>query len=189
LPNGSGFSKHFFDESWLSKESKGNKSLQQYLNDKKMLNCCNESCYKCIKNYDNRFNHNYLNLQLGIDLLSIFTGQKLTSDQFKDYETYLKGVVISDFSDEGLNYELIDGVQDKFGNKIIIIKLLIDSESAYVMLTHPLESPNLRLIDVFNQLEDRKDFDIDRLYNLNYTTAIKNPLSIIQKIQSDSSGE
>ena len=189
LPNGSGFSKHFFDESWLSKESKGNKSLQQYLDDKKMLNCCNESCYRCIKNYDNRFNHNYLNLQLGIDLLSIFTGQKLTSDHFKDYETYLKGVVISDFNDEGLDFELIDDVQDKFGNKVIIIKLLIDSESAYVMLTHPLESPNLRLIDVFNQLEDRKDFDIDRLYNLNYTTAIKNPLSIIQKIQSDSLSE
>ena len=88
-----------------------------------------------------------------------------------------------------MDFELIDDVQDKFGNKVIIIKLLIDSESAYVMLTHPLESPNLRLIDVFNQLEDRKDFDIDRLYNLNYTTAIKNPLSIIQKIQSDSLSE
>lgn len=184
LPNGSGFSKHFFDEKWTDNDDTIN-NLENYLENKKLLDCCRESCYKCIKNYDNRFNHNFLNLKLGLDLLTIFAGKKLTSDEFINYEAYLKDVIVNDFKDEGLEYLIINDIKDKFNNTVIVFKIKAKNDTAYIMLTHPLESPNLRFIDVFNQLEREKDFSIDRFYNLNYITAIKNPLSIIKKIQTD----
>tara|TARA_B100000123_G_C25596178_1_gene369315 strand:+ start:64 stop:456 length:393 start_codon:yes stop_codon:yes gene_type:complete len=126
-----------------------------------------------------------LNLKLGLDLLTIFIGKKLTTDDFVNYETYLKDVIINDFNDEGLEYEVINNIKDKFNNTVIVFKVKTEIDTAYIMLTHPLESPYLRFIDVFNQLEREKDFSIDKLYNLNYLTAIKNPLSIIKTIQTD----
>ena len=114
-----------------------------------------------------------------------FIGKKLTSDEFINYETYLKDVIVNDFKDEGLEYEIVNDIKDKFNNTVIVFKVKTEIDTAYIMLTHPLESPYLRFVDVFNQLEREKDFSIDRFYNLNYLTAIKNPLSIIKTIQTD----
>ena len=78
LPNGSGFSDRFFHQDWFSNKTDKEMNLLEYVENKLNQSCCLESCYKCLKNYDNRFIHPYLNLQLGSHLIKLFAKEVLT---------------------------------------------------------------------------------------------------------------
>ena len=55
LPNGSGFTEHYFKSNWFDE------GLETYIEKLERQNCCNESCYRCLRNYENRFIRSFNN--------------------------------------------------------------------------------------------------------------------------------
>ena len=185
LPNGSGFSDRFFHQDWFNNQTENKINLLEYVDNKLNQSCCLESCYKCLKNYDNRFNHSYLNLQLGSHLIKLFAKEKLTSSEFVDYEEYLINLIEKDLNDESIEYSRLKNVLDKFGNPISILNIKIPTKNFYLILTHPLEAPTFRFLDAYKQLEDLEEFNEDSIFNINYISALTKPLVEIKRIISN----
>jgi DEAD/DEAH box helicase domain-containing protein len=185
LPNGSGFSDRFFHQDWFAKESNANMTLLEFMNNKLEQNCCLESCYKCLKNYDNRFVHTYLNLQLGSHLIKLFAKEKITSSDFISYEKYLIDLIEKDLRDEDIEFSRVDNIIDKFGNAISVLDIKTSEMKFYLVLTNPLESPTFRFLEAYKQLEDLDNFNEDKIFNINYISALTKPLVEIKRILSD----
>jgi hypothetical protein len=160
-------------------------NLLEYVENKLNQSCCLESCYKCLKNYDNRFIHPYLNLQLGSHLIKLFAKEELTSNDFINYEEYLIDLIEKDLNDEGIEFSKINDVLDKFGNPISVLNIKTSNMNFYLVLTHPLEAPSFRFLDAYKQLEDLEGFNEDSIFNINYISALTKPLVEIKRILSN----
>ena len=185
LPNGSGFSDRFFHQDWFSNKTDKEMNLLEYVENKLNQSCCLESCYKCLKNYDNRFIHPYLNLQLGSHLIKLFAKEVLTSSDFINYEEYLINLIEKDLNDEGIEFSKVNNVLDKFGNPISVLNIKTSNMNFYLVLTHPLEAPSFRFLDAYKQLEDLEGFNEDSIFNINYISALTKPLVEIKRILSN----
>jgi DEAD/DEAH box helicase domain-containing protein len=168
LANGSGFTKHFFDSDWIGGES----NIREFINKKFNKNCCTDACYRCLKSYDNRFSHNKLNLQLGIDLVQHIYGDDITKN-FQRYEDFLLPILIKEFEEEGFNPKEIE---NSFGE--IILQLDIGDIEYFVTLIHPFETSDFRFRKLKRELcsnSQEKIIQPKQVIPLDYMEALRNP--------------
>jgi len=176
LANGSGFTEHYFKNQWF-----GN-NLSIFLEKLENQSCCSEACYRCLKNFQNRSVHNNLNLRLGIDLLNIFQGKGLNFKKITEYEEFLSKVVTKDFHEAGIEIEVLNNVLDSENNKVKVFKFVSNDQNYFMMLTHPLESNNLRYFNVYDQIEDEPGFSPQKFFNIDYLSALTNSIETYKAI-------
>jgi len=179
LPNGSGFTEHYFKSNWFDE------GLETYIEKLERQNCCNESCYRCLRNYENRFIHNDLNLRLGIDLVKIFQGLTLDNNKIEQYEEFLSKTIVKDFIEQGVEIEEIPNINDSNNSKVRVFKFTKQESTHFVYLVHPLESIHNRYLDIRNQIEEIKDFKPQNFHTIDYLTALNSPSSIYKKLSED----
>jgi hypothetical protein len=77
LDNGAGYSYKYSDPEKFFQVLETLKSKRlPFLMNRDHSHSCTTSCYHCIRNYNNRFEHNSLDWRLGIDLLHCFLDEK-----------------------------------------------------------------------------------------------------------------
>lgn len=74
---------------------------------------CSSSCYKCLRNYENRFNHSFLNWKLGLDMLNLALNEKhefsINDPSWKPLlNTHFKNWINHILKDENFELEIID---------------------------------------------------------------------------------
>jgi len=169
LANGSGFAKKLLEHEWFGNEN----SLLDFIANLKNQKCCVDSCYSCLKNYDNRFNHNKLNLMLGSDLIELLFGNDIQST-FNEFENYIQEILVKDFESEGYIIETLDISTNK------VFKVVNNNTiESYFTLVHPFEKYSSRfreakkqLINNTNVIADPNDF-----IWIDYLEALRNPVA------------
>lgn len=172
LANGSGFSKNIFDKKIFT-----NEELDTFTEDLLQKNCCMDSCYLCLKDYNNRFSHDNLNLKLGVDLIKILRGRDILADT-GNYEQLLNKFIFNDFEEEGYSIELLD-IDIPESAYVYRVKKREDLAEVgnYFLLTHPFESYEFRYRKVFDNLYSTYEIDPDAFFAIDYLEAIRNPIS------------
>ena len=175
LANGSGFTKKLFEESIFE----GEENIIDFTEELLEKKCCIDSCYSCLKNYNNRFSHDKLNLKLGVDLIHLLADRNITDD-FHKFEEHLADFIIKDFTEEGYSIELLDKEFDKKKGLIFRIGNMGNTinSGSFFMLTHPFESYEFRYKEIFDKLyETNENLDPDRFFSIDYLEALRNPVS------------
>ena len=103
---------------------------------------CDRSCYRCIRSYKNKFEHNFLNRKLGSDLLSYLIENKLPTLSSKRMQNSINRLL------EDLRRQNIDKIAiednatlkiETLGNvKIPILITCQNGNQLIVSITHPL---------------------------------------------------
>lgn len=177
LANGSGFSKHLYDMDIFS-----DKNLSLFCENLIDKDCCIDSCYKCLKSYNNRFSHDNLNLKLGIDLISLFLNIDIFPNALS-YESKLTQFVIRDFIDEGFQISHLENYLDISSTSVFQVKN-VNEKPFYFMITHPFEKWDYRYKNVFESLWSEFEIDPDQLFSIDYLEALKNPVSAFVTYQN-----
>ena len=123
-----------------------------------------------------------MNLRLGIDLLNIFQGKGLNFKKITEYEEFLSKVVTKDFHEAGIEIEVLNNVLDSENNKVKVFKFVSNDQNYFMMLTHPLESNNLRYFNVYDQIEDEPGFSPQKFFNIDYLSALTNSIETYKAI-------
>lgn len=87
LDNGAGYSSKYANSTEFASLMTylSERFAPQYLMSTQHGRSCTTSCYKCLRSYENRLNHNSLDWRLSLDLLSILLGNNRTTIEFADY--------------------------------------------------------------------------------------------------------
>ena len=91
---------------------------------------CDSSCPDCLRSYENRRNHGYLDWRLALDLAEVAHGMKYDEDRwFKDAEKLTDNLITS--------YQGFGGTFKKFKSSRLF-GVINESNSRAVIFTHPL---------------------------------------------------
>lgn len=87
LDNGAGYASKYANEMRFTQLYRfiQDRLGDQYLMVKSHQDACLSSCYRCLRNYENRFSHQHLDWRLALDLLAVMNGQYQKQIKFSAY--------------------------------------------------------------------------------------------------------
>jgi DEAD/DEAH box helicase domain-containing protein len=134
LENGAGYARHLSDPLEMKAVLERIQSFN-WINDVNHGFECTSSCKKCLRHFDNRFKHKYLNWRLGLDVLELALGQNLNLKRWDLLteilvQSFIKGLELS-FTKYGAGLERIKSADN--------ISILQETKNGnFVVLGHPL---------------------------------------------------
>lgn len=152
LLNGSGLMRYISQEKNLNLLfSENENNLLDFISEKIDIGCCDGACYKCMRNYENRFIAENLDLKLGYRLINLLCGIK---DDFKiqlQEEEKLAYIFNNDLNDVGIKSEIIK--QDEIPAQILKTSTNSGSNN-FIVLLDPFEKSSFRYFDTLSFLSN-----------------------------------
>ena len=151
LDNGAGYSSRYADpSSFIDLLTHTKIRLANGLANSSHGKECVDSCYVCIRHYNNRFHHEELDWRLGHDLLSLLLDPSINIMQFSDYwDVILNGVIPSKLAEVfQVNFELAKHE----GNPVYINH----NENICLVARHPLVNEDcFEMVHLVNKLRGK----------------------------------
>jgi DEAD/DEAH box helicase domain-containing protein len=172
LENGAGYARHLSDPAEFSSMLKRIESLN-WANDDRHANECTTSCKRCLRHFDNRFKHRYLNWRLGLDAYDLAMGRGLDLSRWSDItDSLITGFVKGwspAFAEESRDIEVTQ-VQGS-------VYLLQNKQDGHaVVIGHPL----WRLESAYRTLEQQRAFAVaDQHANPDKEIRFSSPLGLL----------
>ena len=152
LLNGSGLMRYISQEININKLfSNTENNLLDFISEKIDVDCCDGACYKCIRNYDNRFIAENLDLKLGYRLINLLCGIKDDIDKQAQEEEELAYIFNNDLNEVGITSEIIK--QDEIPAQILKTSTNEESNN-FIVLLDPFEKSSFRYFDTLSFLSN-----------------------------------
>lgn len=152
LLNGSGLMRYISQEKNLNLLfSDTDNNLLNFISEKIETGCCDGACYKCIRNYDNRFIAENLDLKLGYRLINLLCGIKDDIDKQAQEEEELAYIFNNDLNEVGITSEIIK--QDEVPAQILKTSTNEESNN-FIVLLDPFEKSSFRYYDTLSFLSN-----------------------------------
>ena len=129
-------------------------------------------CQECIKNYDNRFQHKYLNWRLGLDLLDIIQGGEINLDRWIKIKN--KSYKILDKISKDYKEVIADASEENFN--------LISYKKKALIIGHPFWYKTKEKDNNYNKITEKllsKDVEFEYI---DYVKIIENPSLLLSKL-------
>lgn len=172
LENGAGYARHLANPAEFAEMLKRIQSLNWSKNDQHAAECTT-SCKRCLRHFDNRFKHRFLNWRLGLDLYDLGMGGSLNLSRWTDLMNslipgFIKGWSPA-FAKEGRELE----VTQIYGP---VFMLQNKQDGHAVVFGHPL----WRLESAYRTPEQQRAFGIAHQHpNPNKTIRFSSPLALL----------
>tara|TARA_B100000676_G_scaffold290024_1_gene323128 strand:- start:228 stop:1022 length:795 start_codon:yes stop_codon:yes gene_type:complete len=183
LPNGAGFVSFISDEKIFTEilikfgqleNGNWNKNSLSYKYESEEHNC-DVSCQECIKNYDNRFQHKYLNWRLGLDLLEIIQSGEINLGRWSNIKN--KSYKILDKLSKGYQEVIADDSEEDFN--------LISYKKNALIIGHPFWYKTIKKDNNYNKIiEKLKSKDVKKIDYIDYVKIIENPSLLLSKLDN-----
>ena len=103
LENGAGYASYLgSDPSILEQVLAGIVSMD-WANDRRHRKLCSQSCPRCLRSYDNRFMHPWLDWRLALDLTDLVEGKGLNLERWLDGSEHLAASTVAAFPSSGIS--------------------------------------------------------------------------------------
>lgn len=129
LENGAGYATHLGQPQVFAHVLNEAQVFLTKLSEQAHAGSCTGSCYDCLRDYNNMEYHPLLDWRLGRDMVDILGGRQLDVTRWRPIEETLAQQLSRYFGAEVRNFGPLVG---------------IDFEGRAILLTHPLESPDVR---------------------------------------------
>lgn len=151
LLNGSGLMRFASDENILNSIFNNTESkLINFVDKKLSKQCCDGACYNCIRNYNNRFQSEYLDLHHGSRLIKLLSGINEDRNLIYAQELTLAEKLIKDLGSIDLATKEIEKPIDL----INIFEIEINGDRKFLAILDPFEKFNSRLNKIIRHLGD-----------------------------------
>ncbi len=178
LDNGAGYSSKYATSTEFSSliEYLTERFVPQYLMSNRHGKSCITSCYKCLRSYENRLNHNNLDWRLSLDLLSILLGHNNTAISFAEYWSSI------------LNRNVPSILSALIGRKISVRevngKLIYDDGQKTVLIPwHPFLGEGAILQRELDQISS--ELQINNVASVCPFTILRMPVTEFQRIREE----
>ena len=172
LENGAGYARHLADPIEFADMLKRIETLNWASNDQHATECTT-SCKRCLRHFDNRFKHRFLNWRLGLDAFDLAMGKSLDLSRWTNLMESLVGGFSKGwapaFSNEGIEIDVmhIEGPVYVLQNK---------RDGHAVVFGHPL----WRLESAYRTLEQQRGFNAADLHpNNDKVIRFSSPLGLL----------
>ena len=150
LLNGSGLMRFVSDENVLNSIFNEQSELINFIDKKLSKQCCDGACYKCLRNYNNRFQSEYLDLQHGSRLIKLLSGINEDKNQIYSQELILAEKLLKDLESIDLAAKKIKEPIDA----VNIFEIEINGNRKFLVILDPFEKFGTRLNNAIRHLGD-----------------------------------
>ena len=172
LENGAGYARHLAEQDEFVDMMQRIGSLK-WISDPDHEDECTTSCKRCLRHFDNRFKHRFLNWRLGLDAYDLSQGRSLDLSRWtKLTQTLMSGFIngwSAAFAQEGRTLEVFEGQ-----GPVVAIQNKYDGHA--VVFGHPL----WRLETAYRTHEQQEMFtEVDRHSNPDKSVTFSSPLGLL----------
>ena len=172
LENGAGYARHLANPTEFAEMLKRIQSLNWSKNDQHAAECTT-SCKRCLRHFDNRFKHRFLNWRLGLDLYDLAMGRSLDLSRWTDLMNSLIPGFVKGWS-PAFAKEGREIVTTQINGPVFMLQNKQDGHA--VVFGHPL----WRLEAAYRTLEQQRAFDIASKHaNPDKTIRFSSPLGLL----------